>query len=45
MKKAPTCNSMNTSVEVQNRVAIKKTIDSGRNAIQETTCFFKRVGA
>ena len=33
VKKAHTCNSINTSVGVQNRLTIWKTIDSGRYAI------------
>ena len=32
-------NSMNTSVGVQNRVAIRRTIDSERDTIEEMTRF------
>ena len=38
-KKARACNSMNTSVGVQNRVAIRRTIDSERDTIEEMTRF------
>ena len=38
-KKAHTCNSMNTSVGAQNRVAIRRTIDSERDTIEEMTRF------
>ena len=39
IKKAHTYNSMNTSVGVQNRVAIRRTIDSERDTIEEMTRF------
>ena len=39
IKKAHACNSMNTSVGVQNRVAIRRTIDSERDTIEEMTRF------
>ena len=37
VKKAQTFNSINTSVSVQNRVTIRRTISSGRFTIKETT--------
>ena len=39
IKKAHTYNSMNTSVGVQNRVAIRRTIDSEKDTIEEMTRF------
>ena len=38
-KKAQICNSMNTSVGVQNRVALRRTIDSEKDTIEEMTRF------
>ena len=37
VKKVHTCNSINTSVGVLNRVTIWRTMDSGRDLIKETT--------
>ena len=37
VKKAQTCNSIKSSIGVQNRVTIWRTISSGRYTIKETT--------
>ena len=37
VKKVHTCNSINTSVGVLNRVTIWRTMESGRDSIKETT--------
>ena len=44
-KKAQTCKCMDTSAGIQNRVTLWRTIDIGRETIQETTRIFKVGGS